>query len=381
MANILILAFSTLHRDPRVLRDLGSLKSKHKLTTVGFGSSGVAGVSSINIPRGKRSLVRKALDALILVGRGFSLFYWRRQPEIHCLLAEVKGRDFDLIIAHDFQTLPVALRIAGEAPVILNAHEFAPGQLSRRSPTGIIFGPYNTWLTRTYLKRARAVITVSPRIARAYSEEFDVALPTVIRNIPKAVTLVPSPCSGDRIKLIYHGITGRNRGIDNIIRAALHFEEKFELHLILVGASEREMKRLRGLCGNLGNVFFHEPVATEEIAGFINQFDMGVVFWPPVTPNLHWALPNKFFEYIQARLGVIVGPYEEMAPIVRARNLGVVAESFHPLSLVAELRSLTKEQVEGFKSASDLAARDLCWEREEPRLLQVINEMQKGSKI
>ena len=63
------------------------------------------------------------------------------------------------------------------------------------------------------------------------------------------------------------------------------------------------------------------PVAT------LNAHDVGIHILPPVNFNNRWALPNKFFDYVQARLGVIIGPSPEMARVltharVRCRRRG-----------------------------------------------------------
>lgn len=37
---------------------------------------------------------------------------------------------------------------------------------------------------------------------------------------------------------------------------------------------------------------------------------------PPATFNHIWCLPNKFFDFLQARLGIVTGPSPERARIV-----------------------------------------------------------------
>ena len=50
---------------------------------------------------------------------------------------------------------------------------------------------------------------------------------------------------------------------------------------------------------------------------FANQYDVGVFLLPASFPNQVHVLPNKLFDYIQARLAVAIGPSHEMAEVVR----------------------------------------------------------------
>ena len=58
---------------------------------------------------------------------------------------------------------------------------------------------------------------------------------------------------------------------------------------------------------------FHDPVAPAELPFAMNACDVGVFCMPPININARYALPNKFFDFVQARLAVGVGPAEEMA--------------------------------------------------------------------
>lgn len=74
------------------------------------------------------------------------------------------------------------------------------------------------------------------------------------------------------------------------------------------------------------------------------------------------ALPNKFFDYVQARLGVIVGPSPEMSWVVHERSLGLVTGEFSTRSLTAALNTLDPLQVAEWKDAAGRAARPLSSE-------------------
>ena len=69
------------------------------------------------------------------------------------------------------------------------------------------------------------------------------------------------------------------------------------------------------------------------------------------------ALPNKFFEFIQARLAIAIVPSPEMARLTREFDCGVVAEDFSSLSLARALTGLTAQGIDWMKRGADRAAR------------------------
>ena len=89
------------------------------------------------------------------------------------------------------------------------------------------------------------------------------------------------------------------------------FLVRIKLLILFLGLNER--------------VFIHPPVPTTEISSFINEFDVALMVIPPVTVNELHAMPNKFFESVQACLAIVTGPNPDLAAEVRDRKLGVVA--------------------------------------------------------
>jgi hypothetical protein len=116
-----------------------------------------------------------------------------------------------------------------------------------------------------------------------------------------------------------------------------------------------------------------------EISSFINRYDLGVYLLPPDSFNNEHALPNKFFEFVQASLGVVIGPSPEMAALVRRHKLGAVAEDFSPRSLAKVLNSLDKAAVEEFKRNSHEAAALYNAEAEMERFIPVLKAVASGA--
>ncbi len=109
-----------------------------------------------------------------------------------------------------------------------------------------------------------------------------------------------------------------------------------------------------------------------EIVNYIKRYDMGIFLLPDNTFNHRHCLPNKFFEYIQARLGLVISPLPDMSAILRQHDLGVITEDFTPQALASAIRSLTPESIARFKSNAHSVAQSLCWEQNEEHLRETL---------
>ena len=123
------------------------------------------------------------------------------------------------------------------------------------------------------------------------------------------------------------------------------------------------------------NVRIIPPVPFEEIIPFTSRYDIGIFLCPPTTFNLANCLPNKFFEFIQARLMVAISPNPEMARLVRQYNLGIIAKDFSPQEMAKSLNSLSKEQILQYKENANKTAKILNAEKEGEKLLNIIEEV------
>jgi hypothetical protein len=372
MSDILIVSFSPIERDPRVLRQVRELRSKHRLTVAGFGPFSLDGVEGLSLRMPVRTYNDKARIASALAARRFEHFYWRQQPQVDQLIRLIGNRRFDLILANDFDTLPVAFRLARGAPVVADLHEYALDE-SRHPTARLFWSPLKRWVLSHHLHLASGVSTVADGIAAAYCRQLGIPRPIVIPNAPPFVALSPSSETGDRVRLVHHGSCGPNRGLEDVLRVVGPLDERFELHLMLVGDDGPYGDHLRRLAAANGRTTFHQPVPTFDISLAINGYDLGIHLLPGRAFNDLHALPNKFFEFVQARLGVIVGPSPEMAGLITQHGLGLAAPSRDPRQVAALLNRLTADEIQSFKRASHAAAPELCWEAFAPRLHELVD--------
>ncbi|WP_286329422.1 hypothetical protein [Agromyces marinus] len=257
------------------------------------------------------------------------------------------------------------MKLAGDAPVLGDLHEWAPEERSHVLSWRLLVSPYMWSVCRRYLPRAAAVTTVNRSIADLYEREFGVR-PEVVRNSTRYRESVPSPLDGDRIRLVHSGGAVPGRSIETMIDAVDVSDERFTLDLYLVGAygSDSYLDRLRDRVERSDRVRIHPPVAPDDLPATLNSYDLGVFILPPRTTNHRLMLPNKLFDFVQARLGLVFSPAVETDALITRYGLGVTTDGFAVDDLVRALEGLTAEQVLEFKAAAHRAAHELSSEHD-----------------
>jgi hypothetical protein len=380
MKTILVISYSNLATDPRVNRQIRWLNESYSVIAAGLADPSVPGVRFISLSHAppKKHLFARGMSALQILARRFERHYWRLPATAKGLdtLADVQA---DLILANDIEALPLAVRLANDRPVIFDAHEYAPRQFDNSLRWRIFLQPYRAYLCRAYIPRAAAMFTVCEGIAEQYRRDTGVT-PIVMTNAPEYHDIRPNlrstgetdPPEAAKIRMIHHGAASPPREIERMIAAMRYLDERFELDFLLVPGSAAYIARLEAIAQSDPRIRFLPPVPMRELVRFSSGYDIGLFLVPPTTFNLRHTLPNKFFEFIQARLAVAVGPSPEMARIVEQTGCGVVAADFTPKALAAALAKLDHAQINNMKLDSDRIARQMSAERNREILLEVV---------
>jgi hypothetical protein len=209
--------------------------------------------------------------------------------------------------------------------------------------------------------RADSGTTVSPGLASEYRREFGIDAGLVM-NAPPFADLSPTPV-GDPIRLVHAG-NGVPDRLETMLDAMELLSSPATLDLYLIDQGDGYVPSLRDRYDGSDRVRIHDPVPTDEIVSTLNTYDVGVYVLPPISFNFRHALPNKFFDFVQARLGLVIGPSPDMATLVREHDLGIVTPDFTSAAFAAAVDALTPQQVAEMKAAAAVAAPVLCAERQ-----------------
>lgn len=360
---LLILSFSPIAQDARVLKQVALFGGRTELTTCGFGPA-PAGVDH-HVTITHRTLPGRTWDAL-LQARAYTAGYWML-PDVRAARRALAGRVFDAVLADDIDTLPLALSLRPLGGVHADLHEYFPRLHEEHPPWKRRIGPWYAWLCRRHLPRAASVTTVGEAIAAEYSRQFGVRVGVVTNATPFA-DLSPTPVH-DPVRVVHSGTSHRERNIGAVVDGVLAVPGH-TLDLFLTPNDPGNLAELRRRAEGEPRLRVHDPVPYAQLVETLNGFDLGVHLLPPLNFNFANALPNKVFDFAQARLGAVVGPSPAMADLVRANGFGEVCAGYTGEDLADVLRGLTPARIRAMKGAADAHARDLSaetqvlgWER------------------
>lgn len=358
---ILSISFSPLLADARVLRQLEVLRAHGEVTTVGYGDAPEGVARHIRVPDSAPSLPQTPLGVLKLAARRHASVELESPGERAVLAETVASGPYDLVVANDARALPLAFAAAGSAPVWADMHEWAPEEQSRVLSWRILVGPYMEHLCRRYLPRVAIATSVSSGLTQLYTERYGVAT-ELVRNAADLQDLAPSSVDDDLIRLVHSGIADRERNLPELIEAVERLGPRFSLDLYLLEVPGGHLAQLRRMAAATERVTVHDPVPPETLPHILNEYDLGVFLYPLKTlSHLHY-LPNKFFDFAQARLGMVFSPAPEIDALIERYDLGVTTSGTTTDALVEALRGVSAADVRGFKQAADRAARDLSSE-------------------
>lgn len=381
----LVVSFTELLVDPRIRREIDWLRGDGwTVDTLGLGSRPDESVRThyamSDEPAAVRPrLVKGGIHAVLPFRARFRLLVESRIP---AALRRTRHA-YELILINDIDLLPWAVdaipNLLSDAPgaaAHLDLHEYHSWAGGHGAVTDRLLAGYHRWMTGLLASPVFATrSTVASGIARLYAEEFGIPEPFIVRNSPAYVDQTPQPVDPEHIRLVYHGNAELARGLTLLVEAFAALAPRFHLTLMLTGLQSGK-DELRRLTADLGDrVTFRDPVPMAEVARALNGYDLEVIFYPPSSPNFLYSLPNKFFEAVQGRIGVVVGESPSMAEIIAEMGNGVVVTTgWAAADLTAGLSALTAQAISRMKEGAGIAAASLNSEREREAFLGGIGQ-------
>ena len=222
------------------------------------------------------------------------------------------------------------------------------------------------------------MITVCDSIADLFREKYGVKV-YVIRNIPPRKAL---PLKGDKIALglpfdkhllILQG-SGINiqRGAEELVQAMTLLDDCF---LMIIGGGDVlpilkqmvEEQKITDRVRFFPRMFYQQMMAYTQLA------ELGFCLDKDTNLNYRFSLPNKLFDFIQAGVPIVASHLTEIEKIVEQYDLGLFIENHEPATIAATIREALSDEarIAQWKQNLAVAARDLCWENEEQKLLEI----------
>lgn len=379
IANVVLNDFT---RDNRVLKVTESLAAQgHDVTVVALHKEGLpkeeqrAGwrirrtkVTTSALPRGTVFGVLKMAELALRV-----VWKWRGADAWHC-------NDIEAFVLGWF-----AQRLNPRLQLVYDCHEFE----AERNAKPVIERKLVAWMERRMIRKAAAVVTVSPSISAAYQERYAAyGIPEVllIRNVPaprvnaeEMEGAKPNHFrrrfgipTGDFIAL-YQGAFNYNRGLETAIEAMEGLEEK-GVHLVLMGYGPLQ-HLVDAAAKQHAHVHVHPAVAYEEVLEHTLSADLGLVSVKPTCLSYLYCLPNKLFEYILAGVPVLSNDLPDCRALIESLGVGRIVEQDDATgwrNALLEARLAGSAQFEaGLKRAAEV----LSWESEAVPLVELYGKL------
>jgi glycosyltransferase involved in cell wall biosynthesis len=294
-----------------------------------------------------------------------------------------KFKNSDIIHCNDLNALPFGVFLKKfynkKIKIIYDAHEHETQR--EYNSTGIKHQFY-VIAEKLLIKHADKVITVSPSIAREYSENYNIEKVYLVHNCPYYEEVSKQDLFRKELGIskvnkifIYQGVLSADRGLLKIIEAFKQISEKKIAGYVIVfmGYGNLEEK-IKSLSEKYDSIYYYPSRKQSDILQYTASADWSIIFIKNVSRSYFYSLPNKFFESIMASLPMIVSPLQEMSKFVKENKIGLVTKDFSTEALIETILKTDKDDQINQTSFKNLK-QIYNWESQEKTLLEAYSEL------
>ena len=304
------------------------------------------------------------------------LFYMEYNLRLFCYLLTCRA---DVFVANDLDTLAgnfLAARMRRKK-LVYDSHEYFTEVPELRGRHFIKF----IWRTieKIIVPKISISYTVCESLAKIYNEKYGIQM-QVVRNLSLCNRDYPVLSrklqKKDERIILYQGALNKGRGLELAIKAMKYLGNA---RLVIIGGGDIE-NELHFLVKNENvneKVTFIGRVPWQELGIYTRQADIGISLEENLGLNYYYALPNKLFDYIQAKVPVLVSDFPEMRQIVNHYEIGrtILTEDSRELANVFIDMLSNKELIKKWKTNLENAATELCWEIEEIKIKEIFSKI------
>ena len=298
-----------------------------------------------------------------------ALFYAEYNIRLFFLLLFSRA---DILLSNDTDTLPAnyfASRIRRKK-LVFDAHELFPEvpELTNRPKVKRIWEK----IENRIFPKLKHSYTVCRSIADYYNLKYGINM-QVVRNVPYYREFSKTGIlsySGKKI-ILYQGALNIGRGLEWIINAMPLIENAV---FVIIGDGDIR-HQLEKQAENLNlseKVVFLGKISGDELYKYTSDADIGLCLLDNRGLSYYFSLPNRIFDYIQARVPVLASDFPEISKIVTHYNTGKLIDNYAPEYLAETISEMLENPID--TQHFDKISKELCWENEEKILLRIIEK-------
>lgn len=376
-----MLVATSVATDTRVLREARTLVGAgHTVHIVGRSvpegfedADGVTvssvGTSSVFRAEGQPSLSGRKLSLPVRLARWALLPQHRRSSFgrwADGAYEDAKGREFDVVHAHDFTALAAGERLAREhgTPLVYDSHELWTGLPREHRPTPLA-DRQERRLEAELGGRAHAVLTVGDGVAGALRKQYGWDNITVVHNTFPLIAELP-PALETPTGLVYAGRVAAFRELETISEAS----REVDLPITVVGPADDTWLT----SFDRGRLDVRAALPLAGASDLIQAAGLSLVTHSDKWENHRLAMPNKLFHAVSLGVPMVATEVGELARMVRKHDLGTLYVPGDAQSLVGAIRdALTKYPTLVGNVAQ--ARPELSWETDAKRLVEIYERL------
>lgn len=359
---ILMLLSNAFDPDPRVQREAKALiDAGHQVTILCWDrdrkSKAVESVDGI-------SLERIYVDSTH--GRGAAQMFYLMAFWVKAFLVGRK-KSFDVVHAHDFDTLPLGFALARRkgARLVYDSHESyidmvheLPGFIRKA-----IFHTEN-WL----LKRTDLVITVG-EILKEYLGSRGARNICVVGNWqdPDRFLFAEQQVQAGKQTLgieegqkviAFIANLGAERKIPELIEAVSATPEVF----LILGGNGPCAEQAQQAADTFANIHYLGYVNPEKVPYYTALADIVFYGFDPDNPNARFSAPNKLFECLAAGKAMLTGNFGEIGRIVAEMKCGIILPDYNVSTIQSAIGDMTADRLQEYsRNALSAGQQRYCW--------------------
>ena len=279
----------------------------------------------------------------------------------------------DVICGCDLDTLPAAWLAARckKIQVVYDAHEYfteSPELIGRNFVQGC-------WerIENFLVPRVDAAYTVTESIAELFQKKYRKDF-GVIRNFPYYRQPVKRQTAEKYI--LYQGAVNLGRGVKEMLLVMLQLENIL-FYIAGDGDSMEEIKSLVVQYKLEDRVKFLGKLNPEELRSVTDNAYIGVNLLENRGLNYYYSLGNKFFDYIQSQVPQVSIAFPEYIRYNEQYHIAEMVDELTIEKIVAAFKNVLNDEnrYRELRQNCIPASKELCWEKEEQKLIEVYNSI------
>ncbi len=308
----------------------------------------------------------------------------------------VESFTFDILHAHDQTMLNMGTlikKMIPSVPFIYDSHElFHSWPINSSNFESKLIMIKSVLVRKHFIKRELSnskyidyIVTVNKSLADNLKDyfKFNKSI-TVIRNCPEFATSYTKSTilrekfdiPNDKKILVFIGANIYLNTL-NIEQVFQEFKDRKDIDIVIISSFKNHSKQVMKYVESKGikNVHFHDKVKPEQINEYLSSADVGVVpTWNKSDLSYWYALDNKLFEYIQARIPVLATAQPEYVNIIETEKCGVCIDADQENAYINGFDKIIGDY-ENYQKNTETAAKKLSWENEKVHIQNLYKQI------